>query len=176
MIMSAGGVWDIQLTANGTRSRLTLNITLLRLQIKEHPGGLCTSSLWLSAEVLVGSTTRKMELSRYEILWSLWPRPTVIKSRTEVFEKFVILWYWHLIPSKMLSYESPVFFSKAVLKEGHLSRRVNFSERYKKVVPFARARTDNSASAHALMSPLDRVAPDSRIGEQKCVCGKRRPG
>ena len=43
---------------------------------------------------------------------------------------------WHLIPSKMLSYESPVFFSKAVLKEGHLSRRVNFSERYKKVVPF----------------------------------------
>ena len=82
----------------------------------------------------------------------------------------------HLISSKMLSYESPVFFSKAVLKEGHLSRRVNFSERYKKVVPFARARTDNSASAHALMSPLDRVAPDSRIGEQKCVCGKRRPG
>ena len=120
MIMSAGGVWDIQLTANGTRSRLTLNITLLLLQIKEHLGDLCTSSLWLSAEVLVGSTTRKMELSRYEILWSLWPRPTVIKSRTEVFEKFVILWYWHLIPSKMLSYglglvsidkiESPVFF------------------------------------------------------------------
>ena len=36
----------------------------------------------------------------------------------------------------MLSYESPVFFSKAVLKEGHLSRRVNFSERSKKVVPF----------------------------------------
>ena len=76
----------------------------------------------------------------------------------------------------MLSYESPVFFSKAVLKEGHLSRRVNFSERYKKVFPFARARTDNSASAHALMSPLDRVTPDSRIGEQKCVCGKRWPG
>ena len=72
--------------------------------------------------------------------------------------------------------ESPFIFRKAVLKEDHLSRRVNFSERYKKVVPFARARTDNSASAHALMSPLDRVAPDSRIGEQKCVCGKRRPG
>lgn len=68
MIMSADGVWDIQPTENGTRSRLTLNITLLLLQIKEHTGGLCMSSLWLSAEVLVGSTTRKMELSRYEIL------------------------------------------------------------------------------------------------------------
>ena len=73
--------------------------------------------------------------------------------------------------------ESPVFFfRKAVLKEGHLSRRVNFSQRYKKVFPFARARADKSASAHALMSPLDSVAPDTRIGEQKCVCGKRRPG
>ena len=67
--------------------------------------------------------------------------------------------------------EGPVCFREAVLKEGHLSRRVNVSERYKKVFPFARARADNSASTHALMSPLDRVALDTRIGEQKCQPG-----